>query len=151
MRHLISTTLCALLLAAVCTSAQADIYRWKDSKGNWQYGDQPAPGAERVGGPAKPQAQRPPQAAPTPPPAPAAAKGDPVPLISKETEQKVRQDMAQQRVEQCKQSTENYNKSVRALRIYKTDDKGERVFLTAAEIDAARLAARSDMDLACAK
>lgn len=152
MRNLISTTFCALLLAAVCTAAQADVYRWKDSRGNWQYGDNPPPGAERIGGPAKPQAARPPQTTPTPPPpAPATPRGDPAPVISRETEQRVRDDMAQQRVEQCKAATDNYNQSVRALRIYKTDEKGERIWLTPAEADAARLAARSDMDLACAK
>ena len=151
MRNLISTTFCALLLAAVCAPAQADVYRWKDARGNWVYGDQPVPGAERVGGPAKPQTPRPAQAAPPPPPAPAAARGEPTPPVSKETEQTVRQDLAVIRAEQCKAATENYNKSVRALRIYKTDETGAQVFLNPAEADAARLAARSDMDLACAK
>ena len=33
--------------------------------------------------------------------------------------------------------------------MYKKDDKGNRIFLSSAEIDAARLEARSTRDLAC--
>jgi len=40
--------------------------------------------------------------------------------------------------------------AVQARRMYKTDDKGNRVFLNEAELDAARLQARSARDLACA-
>jgi hypothetical protein len=36
-----------------------------------------------------------------------------------------------------------------ARRLYKEDDKGNRVFLSSAEIDAARLEARSTRDIAC--
>jgi hypothetical protein len=38
---------------------------------------------------------------------------------------------------------------MQARRVYKTDEKGNRVFLNSAEIDAARLEARSNRDLAC--
>lgn len=36
------------VLLIVSTSAAADIYRYKDSNGNWVYSDTPSPGAERV-------------------------------------------------------------------------------------------------------
>jgi hypothetical protein len=149
MRHLIPATICAMLFTVVCTTALADVYRWKDAQGKWQYSDQPEPGAERVGGKARPLVPRP----PAPPAAAQRATTEPatvVPPVGKVSPQ-VREDVAAQRAEQCKKATENYEKSMQAFRIYKTDEKGERVFLTAAEIDAARLAASSDRDFACAK
>ena len=35
----------ALLVFSACASAQ--VYKWKDSNGNWQYSDQPPPGANQ--------------------------------------------------------------------------------------------------------
>lgn len=147
MRHLISATLCALLLTAVCTTAQADVYRWKDAGGVWHYSDTPVPGAERVSGRAKPPVPR----AATP--AVASAARQPVetlPPPTSETANQVRQEVAQVRAEECKKAREAYDKSVRARRIYKTNEAGQRVYLNNAEADAARLAARSEMDSACA-
>jgi len=150
MRYPISATFCAVLLATVCTTALADVYRWKDANGQWQYSDQPVPGSERVGGPAKPVVPRPPAATPQKAPAAAAEPTDVTPPAGAPTPQ-VRQEVAAQRAEQCKKATENYEKSMQAFRIYKTNEKGERVFLNAAEVDAARLQASTDKDFACGK
>ena len=42
-----------------------------------------------------------------------------------------------------------YQQAVQARRIYKMDAQGNRTYMTDAEIDAARLQARSTRDLAC--
>ena len=57
--------------------------------------------------------------------------------------------IATAKAQNCEKAKVAYDQSVQALRLYKTDDKGNRTYLTSAEIDAARLQARSARDLAC--
>jgi Domain of unknown function (DUF4124) len=149
MRKILALAITSLL----CSTAFAagEIYRWKDANGLWHYSDQPRPGAEIVR-----TLQRPPGSAtgavpytaPTPPPAPLTATGD-APQVSGEVAQQVRQEAADAKAKQCELAKANYEKSIQAQRIYKNDEKGNRVFLTAAEMDAARLTARSNRDQLC--
>ena len=64
--------------------------------------------------------------------------------------QQVRQEVATAKAEQCTKLKAEYDQVVQARRLYKTDEKGNRVFLTDAELDAARLQVRSARDRACA-
>jgi hypothetical protein len=72
-----------------------------------------------------------------------------VPPLSREVTQQVRQEAAAAKTEQCKKATEAYQSAITARRLYKEDAKGNRTFLNSAEIDAARLEARSTRDIAC--
>jgi hypothetical protein len=75
-----------------------------------------------------------------------AARTVPAPLLFA---QQVRLEAAAAKTQNCEKAKLAYDKAVQALRIYKTDDKGNRTYLTADELDAARLQARSARDLAC--
>ncbi|MEO8307626.1 MAG: DUF4124 domain-containing protein [Pseudomonadota bacterium] len=150
MRKFLTLTTAAGLIAVciVATGAgQGDIYRWKDVNGNWHYSDQPTPGAELVRGNRRPPPSTPP-ATPAPaakPVANAAAATKPDP----KTVDQVREDVATAQDENCKKADETYNKSVQARRMYKIDAQGVKTFLTAAELDEARLNARTQRDAVC--
>ena len=128
-----------------------EFYRWKDANGIWHYSDQPQPGAELVKGARMPGAT---PGGNTPPPPPPAARDDgpppSLPAVTPQVASQVRQEAATAKAEQCKKADSGYQQAVQARRMYKTDDKGNRVFLSEAELDAARLQARSARDLACA-
>jgi hypothetical protein len=142
--------LAALTLLASTAYAASDVYRWKDASGIWHYSDQPHPGAELVrngrAASASPAAPAQPQ---TPAPAaPQATSNEPLP-VSKEAAAEVRQEAATAQAKQCEKSTKFYNDIVQARRVTKTDDKGNKTYMSNAEIDGARLQARAARDLAC--
>jgi hypothetical protein len=144
-------TLAAAPLVLSLLIGAGEVYRWKDANGLWHYSDQPQPGAELVKGARMPSAT-PAGSTPLPPP-PAAARAEdppPLPTVTPQVASQVRQEAASAKAEQCKKAEAGYQQSVQARRMYKTDDKGNRVFLNEAELDAARLQARSARDLACA-
>jgi hypothetical protein len=140
-----------IFAAAILTAASAfgagEIYRWKDANGTWHYSDQPFPGAELVRG-----TQRPGVAPVSPPAEPApsqmVATSD-APTLSPQVAQQVRTEANAAKAEQCKKAEDVYQNAVKARRVYRTDEKGNRVYLSEAEIDAARLEARANRDLAC--
>jgi Domain of unknown function (DUF4124) len=148
MRHLNIVTVVALSVGSLlATAGAAEIYRWKDANGSWHYADQPAPGAERVSGPIKPRPQA--TAASTPQrDQPSAINSLPV---SNAVNKQVLTDVAKSHDEQCKKATEAYDKAIQARRIYKTDDKGVRVFLSDKEITQAQVQAGAQKDLACSR
>jgi hypothetical protein len=127
--------------------AAGEVYRWRDANGTWHFSDQPQPGAELVKGTGYPSSS---SATPAPPPAQAAPAetSDNLP-VSREVAQQVRQEAAASKAQLCEKAKADYDKKIQALSIYKTDSKGTRVYLTAAEMDASRLEARSVRDLAC--
>lgn len=149
----LSPALVVFCLIPLLAHATGEVYRWKDANGFWHYSDQPQPGAELVKGARKPA---PVTAASTPTastPAAAAsaatsATSGTLP-ISDAVAQQVRTEAADAKSEQCKKATEHYDQSIRARRMYRVDDKGAQVFLNDAELDQARLNARSTRDLAC--
>jgi hypothetical protein len=140
----------AFLLISPLAMTAGDVYRWKDANGVSHYSDQPQPGAElihtnkRSGSPAPATSQ--------PAPAPAAttvSSDNSAPQLSREVTQQVRQEAASAKAEQCKKQQEAYQRAVQARRIVKVDEKGNKTFLNDSEIDAARLEARANRDLAC--
>lgn len=135
---------CAVLLAL---SAQAaDVWRYKDANGIWQFTDRPVPGAEKVTSlpraAARPAATTPAVTATAPAIDTAAAK---------RSAQQVKTDVAAVRADHCKKATENYEQSVASARIYKPDAQGNPQYLDADQIDAYRIAARTEMQQLCAK
>jgi hypothetical protein len=152
MRNTLSSLIAATLLVALVAQA-GDIFRWKDANGIVHYADQPVPGAERISS-SRTAAEA--EAA-------AAAAGDPVPrkLVppppsaantpAAQTSQKVREDVAAAKAEHCKQAQTAYEQSISARRLFKPGPNGEPVYLDDAQIDAHRVAARSEMEILCGK
>lgn len=148
MRQILCIATACILGATSLAFAAGDIYRWKDANGTWHYADQPQPGAELVSGTRKPP-PAPATTAPTPAQPGNAATPPPLPPVSSQVAQEVRAQAATAKAEQCKKAEDDYQKSIQARRMYRTDDKGNRTFLSNDELDAARLQARSARDLAC--
>ena len=149
MRKYFSLAAAPLVLSLLIGAGE--VYRWKDGNGVWHYSDQPQPGAELVKS-ARLSSATPGGSTPPPPPPAARAEAPPpgLPELTPQVASQVRQEAATAKAEQCKKAETGYQQAVQARRMYKTDDKGNRVFLNEAELDAARLQARSARDLACA-
>lgn len=149
MRKFICIAAAPLVLSLLMGAGE--VYRWKDGNGVWHYSDQPQPGAELVKTgrlPAPPATGNP--APPAAPPVANNAAPPDLPQVTPQVAQQVRQEAASAKAEQCKKLEAEYTQVVQARRLYKTDDKGNRVFLNEAELDAARLQVRSARDMACA-
>lgn len=151
MRYVITL---ATSLIMTGSAAAAEIYCLQQNR---DCSDRPTPGATviRITGH---------QTTTTPPPAPAAATaarpatvGDPVAaqqaanLAESRAKQTVQRDLADKRSEQCKAAQDNYTRSIEARAIYRTNEKGERVYLSDTEADEARIKAKMDVDQLCGK
>lgn len=143
-----------IALAVAAPTAFADVYRWVDAQGEVHYSDRPVEGAELVkatnprptrvnddDGPARPS-----------PRVQTAAVNPGTPSLSEERDNQraVQADVASAREKQCKEAKDRYQRSIQASRIYRTNDAGEREFLSPAEADQLRLSNREAMNLACA-
>jgi len=136
-----------LTLALAAGSAQAQVYKWTDANGQVHYSDSAPSNAQQIKGPT-PRAETPPPA-PAPAP-PAAAPAPPAPpALTTQQKQQVQRDVAAARAQQCKEATEQYEKSVRAQKMFKTNDKGEREYVSAAEADQMRLQLQAAKISAC--
>ena len=137
------TLLMLLALSLPLATQAADIYRYKDAAGNWQYSDKPVPGAQRVG----------PLVRSTPASASSDDKAEAEKAPAAEAKGKVsatvQQDVAKLRAEDCKKATEAYEQSISSARLYKPGADGEPEFLDADQIDAYRAAAHTEMDRLC--
>ena len=137
---------CAVLMAW-STLASAVVYKWVDAQGKIQYGDRPPDGVhaevvEGLGRDSHPAASSPASAAAAPA-APAA------PAATSDVKKTVQNDVAAAREKQCTDAQERYKKLIEGRHIYKTGDNGERVYLSAQEIDEERLNAKKDIDETC--
>jgi len=144
MRYRLPLTIAATLLAALGAQA-GDIYRWKDAKGSWHYADQPVPGAERISSATRtaPTAD----AAATPPATRSSTAGATSPTA--QIAQKVKQDVAVTRAEHCKQAQAAYEQAISARRLFRPGANGEPEYLDETQIEAHRVAARSEMETLC--
>ncbi len=137
---------------AIATLASAQLYKYVDKNGKTVYTDQPPPDAD-------PQTMRIPSsatgAAPTPGKSAVAQdkelqKGRDK---AKENEKKAEDtaSRARQQEELCANATMAYQQYSQGGRMTKLDEKGEKIFLGDAEIDAARESAKRKMDEVCKK
>ena len=135
-------------LAAVVTTAHADVYKTVDAQGQVHYSDQWSPGAEVIKGD-RPRPASAPEAAP--PPVTNDHTLAPDPSKSAAAKQ-VQSDLEALRSEQCKQLKDQYDKLIHARRIYQpnSDPNAPRQYLSDAEADAERVKTRQAMDEACA-
>lgn len=148
----------AVTLALAAGLAQADVWRWKDAQGNWHYSDVPVEGATLIRSTTN---RMPPPSAVEPASEGAPAAPPPVDrlaarssaisdrLAAETTARDVQSDLRKKRDEQCKEATARYDKSIAARRLYREDKSGQRTYLTDAEIEKARIDARTDRDTAC--
>lgn len=149
MRYAIAAA--AILGLAASVGAHADVYRWVDSEGRVHYSDRWVPGSELV---KVNRSRQSPEAAA----ARAAAEQNRLAVTSDRiaaqqedarTAQAVREDVAKAREEQCREAREQYQKAIRARRIFRTGKDGEREYLSEAEADEYRMQARNEMLAAC--
>jgi hypothetical protein len=136
--------LCAVLLAW-SGMASAVVYKWIDAQGKLQYGDTPPDGvqAEVVYLPGSHASAAP--AASTKPPLTVPAGNSKV----AQDKESIAQDVGATKQKECAEAQTAYQKLIEGRRIYKTDDNGQRVYLSSQEIDAQRLAAKQAVDDAC--
>ena len=141
---------CAL---AIATLASAQLYKYVDKNGKTVYTDQPPPDAD------DPKAMRIPSSATgaAPPPGKSAVAQDKELQKgrdkAKENEKKAEDTAARarQQEELCASATMAYQQYSQGGRMTKLDEKGEKIFLGDAEIDAARESAKRKMDEVCKK
>jgi hypothetical protein len=152
----LTAVLCSVLVASGAVAALADVYRWVDASGSVHYSDVPVEGAVLIKGISRtiPQSQRS-DANPT---SYAAAARDRAAgtdgaihdrLAQEDTARAVQDDVAKKRLEQCTAATKHYEQTVASRRLYRKGANGERVYLTDAEIDQARVVARTERDSSC--
>ncbi len=143
--------LCAVLLAW-SGLASAVVYKWIGARGNLQYGDEPPEGvhAEVVRLIGMEQTRPVPRKSNETSQSPATAAVDPL-ANEKKIEEKaaVDQDVAAVRKKRCAEAQSHYQQLIDNRRLYKVDTTGEREYLTSAQIDAARLSAKQDVDGYC--
>ncbi len=145
MRH---SMLCVAALFALATVAHAgsDVYSYKDSNGQTHYTDRWRPGAVLVkaGTPNQPRTN----VASTGSSSPDTQRAQQI-IEDEQATRAMNADLNKKRQEQCKLATEQYEKQIAARRLVKKDEKGNDVFLSEAEANAARVRARQERDAAC--
>jgi len=142
-----------IVLAAACLLAplaSAQLYKYVDKDGKTVYTDQPPPDA--VAKPITGGAN----AAPPPPPKSFVERDkelqkgrDKVKDEAKKSDEKAR--LAAEREENCKVATANAKMYEDGGRIMKTNEQGERVYLSDEELEASKAKARRDVEEACKK
>jgi hypothetical protein len=150
LKSLLLLTLTTATLAA--GTAAADVYKYKDEKGNIQYTDKPPQlPAERlnvksqrtdvVAVQERSQAEQK-QAA--------AADEQRQQARAQDADQKeAAQLTAKDKAERCTKARERYDKYMNSQKLYEQGADGERRYLSSEELDAARASAKASMDVLC--
>jgi len=144
--------LCAALIAW-SGMASAIVYKWVDAQGKVQYGDRPPDGvhAEVMEGLGTHVSRPAPTRSTDSPPTarPASASVAPPPPVSDTAKKAIDSQVAEVRQQQCAEAQDRFKKYIESRRLYKTDENGERVYLTSEEVDSARADAKRDVDAIC--
>jgi hypothetical protein len=150
---MLRTAIVTLMLAGFATVAAADIvYKWVDTHGQVHYSDLPPSeaGAKLLGTYEReflPEVMD--QADDTADTTVPADSSPPADEPSAADAAAVRRDVAQARAEQCRIAQAQYKTYVESRRLYRQTADGKREYLTDAELTAARLQAKKDMDELC--
>lgn len=150
LRSLLLLTIATATLAA--GTAVADVYKYKDEKGNIQFTDKPPQlPAERL----NVKSQRTDVVAVQEREAAAqkqanAANQQQQQARSQAAEQKEGSELnAKDKAERCVKARERYDRYMNSRRLYEQGTDGERRYLSDAELDAARASAKASMDVLC--
>ena len=150
---MLRSALVTLMIAGLSTVAVADtVYKWLDASGQVHYTDRPPeePGARVLGVFERDVLQEVGQGTQPAFEAPGAASpGFAEEPASRDVVSSVEADMARVRAEQCKQAQERYKTYIESRRLYRETADGKREYLTDAELAAARVQARKDVDEFC--
>ena len=153
MRASAKSLLVLAIIAATCAQA-GDVWRWKDAQGVTHYSDVPVQGAVRVKQNVSSSSSSAGQSQGT-----TAGQSGPVltpqgvALADEQRQQQVAgkavlQDIAKKRNEQCKAANAQYEQLISSTRIYR-EEKGERTYLSAKELEEARVRVRQERDAVC--
>jgi len=158
MRHTkILAVIAGVLSCALVQTEQVqagDVYKYVDEKGTTLYTDKPIPGAVLV----STGSQRPPEVAARTNASNQAASSSQLAASNQRiadaqndarVSATVAKDLEAQRKENCKKAREQYQVTVTAYRLYKTGPDGQRQYMTAEEIDKARLNSAKEVEAIC--
>jgi len=155
-RLLLAVLVAAASLWLAAPAGASAVYKWVDTQGHVHYSDRPPPPDGKLLSVEEASSSRPltDRVANSPgpassPPAPAASRSL-TPAAQAQLKDAVANDVANTREEQCKQARDRYDNYVRSRRLFKEGPDKERVYLSDAEIDAARVNAKRDVDEFCA-
>lgn len=141
-----------LMLAGFATVAAADIvYKWVDAHGQTHYSDLPPTeaGAKLLGTYERDLVPQAVEQSDDTVDAPGVDNTPPGDEPSAADAAAVQRDVAKVRAEQCKQAQAQYKTYVESRRLYRSTADGKREYLTDAELTAARLQSKKDMDDLC--
>lgn len=147
-----SLLLCSLTVAVLAAPASADVYRFKDEKGNVLYTDKPSTlPAERldvqsqktdvVAVQARQEAEQ--------KRLQEGARARDQQRGQRDEEQEAAQLSAKDKAERCAKARERYDSYMISQKLYEQLPNGERRYLTSQELDAARASAKAAMDAMC--
>lgn len=139
--------LAATLLAGAWATAHADVYRWVGQHGVVHYSDRWRPGATLIS-----TATGTPSDSSSPSVTPSLAAEDKAAdrqIQRAADERTVLSTEAKLRAERCKKARAVYDRLIVARRLYTTDKRGHRHYLSDAEADASRVKAREIMTQLC--
>lgn len=150
LKSLLLLTLTTATLAA--GTAAADVYKYKDEKGNIQFTDKPPQlPAERLN--VKSQrtdvvaVQERQQAAQK---QQAAASQQQQQARTQSADQKEAAELtAKDKAERCSKARDRYDRYMNSQKLYEAGPDGERRYLSSEELDAARASAKASMDVLC--
>ncbi len=149
-RRLLASVALVLAAGSVLLAAPAlagTIYEWTLNGQKYASDRPPPPGAKLI---RVQQDRGQPAARPTPPPATAGANGAALqPAGDAAAARQVQQDLAKVQTDRCTETRERYNTYLQAQRLFKPGPNNERQYLTDAELAAARVNAKREMDTAC--
>jgi hypothetical protein len=142
----------AAAASLAASTAVADVYRFKDDKGNVLYTDKPSTlPAERI----NIQSQK------TDTVAVQARQQDELKRLqdandasqtaanAARDQQQAAQTTATQKADQCAKARQRYDSYMNSQRLYEQDADGQRRYLSDAELNAARASAKASMDVMC--
>jgi hypothetical protein len=138
-------------LFGVIAAAHADVYRWTDPKGQVQYSDKWVPGSVIVKTDKNHLSGSAPTTTPDTPPKPDTNSKIDQQREQEHAEQTVKQDLAKNREQQCKEATEQYNKAISSRRLYREGKDGAREYMSDTDADAYRASLVTTRDQLCSK
>lgn len=151
LKSFLLVTFTGATLAAAGTAA-ADVYKYKDEKGNIHYTDKPPElpaerlnvKSQRTDTVAVQERQAAEQKQQT------AASQQQQQARNQAADQKdAAQFSAKDKAERCAKARERYDKYMNSQKLYEQGADGERRYLTSDELDAARASAKASMDVLC--